>query len=70
MAQANITISNNKGKTMENTTETEPMVMVSQRELGEMIARLVSAEIMVEHRDSRIRQLEQQLAEAHAKAYL
>ena len=48
-------------------TETEPMVMVRQRELGEMIARLVSAEIMVEHRDARIQQLEQQLAEARAQ---
>lgn len=54
---------------MNNTTETEPMVMVRQSELGEMIGRLVSAEIMVEHRDARIKQLEQQLADALAKVY-
>ena len=63
-SQSHITA--NKGNTMDN-TETEPMVMVRQRELGEMIARLVSAEIMVEHRDARIQQLEQQLAEARAQ---
>lgn len=59
----------NKGNTMNNTTDTEPMVMVRQSELGEMIGRLVSAELMLEHRDATIKQLQQQLADAYAKGY-
>ena len=53
---------------MENTTNetTEQTVTVRQSELSEMIARLVQAEILLELRDSTIKQLKEQLVKAYA----